>query len=213
MTPYCNGSEQQPDLWTPPRQWCLYNDVVLYSGVRVQYDVLVYVRVCACALQAGATIENCLESSAPILLKMGSYSSTTMSQYWTIANLLSSILTILLTCPNNDTVLCYSNDPLLTVYACCNWVLLLDMWFPRVLRVTATASSRYGRKRYLLHPPPSEHVDEVQLNTKTIKILDTDNNKHNLVCNISINSYESAYTQTPSTSIVYLVVEHAVSSH
>ncbi len=35
----------------------------------------------------------------------------------TIANLLSSILTILLTCPNNDTLLCYSNDPLLTVYS------------------------------------------------------------------------------------------------
>ncbi len=33
----------------------------------------------------------------------------------TTANLLSSILTILLTCPNNDTLLCYSNDPLLTV--------------------------------------------------------------------------------------------------
>ncbi len=33
----------------------------------------------------------------------------------TTANLLSSMLTILLTCPNNDTVLCYSNDPFLTV--------------------------------------------------------------------------------------------------
>ncbi len=33
-----------------------------------------------------------------------------------IASLLRSILTILLTCPNNDTLLCYSNDPLLTVY-------------------------------------------------------------------------------------------------
>ncbi len=33
----------------------------------------------------------------------------------TIANLLSSILTILLTCPNSDTLLCCSNDPLLTV--------------------------------------------------------------------------------------------------
>ncbi len=32
------------------------------------------------------------------------------------ANLLSSILTILLTCPNNDTVLCYSNDSFLTVW-------------------------------------------------------------------------------------------------
>ncbi len=37
----------------------------------------------------------------------------------TIVNLLSSILTILLTCPNNDTVLCYSNDPFLTVHAPC----------------------------------------------------------------------------------------------
>ncbi len=49
------------------------------------------------------------------LLKMGSYSSTTMCQIGTIANLLDSILTILLICPNNDTVLCYSNDPFLTV--------------------------------------------------------------------------------------------------
>ncbi len=31
-------------------------------------------------------------------------------------NVLSSILTILLTCPNNNTLLCYSNDPFLTVY-------------------------------------------------------------------------------------------------
>ncbi len=38
----------------------------------------------------------------------------------TIANLLSSILTILLTRPNNDTVLCYSNDPFLTVYSYMN---------------------------------------------------------------------------------------------
>ncbi len=34
----------------------------------------------------------------------------------TIANLLSSILTILLTFPNNDTLFCHGNDPLLTVY-------------------------------------------------------------------------------------------------
>ncbi len=33
-------------------------------------------------------------------------------------NLLSSILTILLTCPNSDTLVCYSNEPFLTVY--CN---------------------------------------------------------------------------------------------
>ncbi len=31
-------------------------------------------------------------------------------------NLLSSILTNLLTCPNNNTLLCYSNKPFLTVY-------------------------------------------------------------------------------------------------
>ncbi len=30
-------------------------------------------------------------------------------------NLLSSILAILLTCPNNNTLLCYSNEPFLTV--------------------------------------------------------------------------------------------------
>ncbi len=30
-------------------------------------------------------------------------------------NLLSSILTILLTCPDSNTLLCYSNDPFLTV--------------------------------------------------------------------------------------------------
>ncbi len=47
---------------------------------------------------------------------MGSYSSTTKYvSIGTIANLLNSILTILLTCPNNDTVLCYSNDSFLTV--------------------------------------------------------------------------------------------------
>ncbi len=44
---------------------------------------------------------------------MGSYSSTTM---WdNRLSLLSSILSILLTCPNSDTLLCYSNDPFLTV--------------------------------------------------------------------------------------------------
>ncbi len=33
-----------------------------------------------------------------------------------LLSLLSSILTILLTCPNGDTLLCYSNKPFLTVY-------------------------------------------------------------------------------------------------
>ncbi len=57
-------------------------------------------------------------SLIPTLLKMGSYSSTQRCvSIGTIANLLSSILTILLTCPNNDTVLCYSNDPFLTVHS------------------------------------------------------------------------------------------------
>ncbi len=42
-----------------------------------------------------------------------------MCQYWDNLNLLSSILTILLTYPNSDTLLCYSvmNDSLLTVHA------------------------------------------------------------------------------------------------
>ncbi len=34
-----------------------------------------------------------------------------------LLSLLSSILTILLTCPNSDSMLCYTNDPFLTVYA------------------------------------------------------------------------------------------------
>ncbi len=45
------------------------------------------------------------------LLKMGSY-STTMCQS---VNLLSSILTILLTYPNNNTLWSYSYEPFLTV--------------------------------------------------------------------------------------------------
>ncbi len=47
----------------------------------------------------------------------------------TIANLLSSILTILLTCPNNDTVLCYSNDRFWTVYVICNiFAIVVSVW-------------------------------------------------------------------------------------
>ncbi len=53
-------------------------------------------------------------STGTALLKMGSYSSTTMSVLGQSLHLLSSILTILLTCPNSDT-LCYSNEPFITV--------------------------------------------------------------------------------------------------
>ncbi len=52
------------------------------------------------------------QDSHPTLLKMVAQQCVSIG---TIANLLSSILTILLTCPNNDTVLCYSNDSFLTV--------------------------------------------------------------------------------------------------
>ncbi len=41
-----------------------------------------------------------------------------MSVLGQLLNLLSSILTILLTCPNSGTWLCYSNDPFLTVWSC-----------------------------------------------------------------------------------------------
>ncbi len=41
--------------------------------------------------------------------------STRVSALGQLLNLLSSILTILLTCPNNNTLLCYSNEPFLTV--------------------------------------------------------------------------------------------------
>ncbi len=56
------------------------------------------------------------------LLKMGCYSSTTVLVLGQLLSLLSSILTILLTCPNSDTWLCNSNDPFLTV---CNFVVVL----------------------------------------------------------------------------------------
>ncbi len=59
-----------------------------------------------------------------------------------IANLLSSILTILLTCPNNDTLLCYSNDPLLTVYS-------LMFPVPSLLRIMTVCS---------LKPAPSQEL-------------------------------------------------------
>ncbi len=50
------------------------------------------------------------------LLKMGSYNvAHTVLVLGQSLNLLSSILTILLTCPNNDTLLCCSNDLFLTV--------------------------------------------------------------------------------------------------
>ncbi len=39
-----------------------------------------------------------------------------MSVLGQLLSLLSSILTILLTCPNSDTLLCYSNEPFLEVY-------------------------------------------------------------------------------------------------
>ncbi len=39
-----------------------------------------------------------------------------MCQYWDNLNLLSSILTILLTYPNSDTLLCYSDNQFFTVY-------------------------------------------------------------------------------------------------
>ncbi len=48
---------------------------------------------------------------------MGSYSiAHDVSELGQWPNLLSSILTILLTCPNSDTLVCYSNDPFLTVH-------------------------------------------------------------------------------------------------
>ncbi len=53
----------------------------------------------------------------PTLLEMGRYTvAQPFVSIGTIANLVSSILTILLTYPNNDTVLCYGSDPFLTVY-------------------------------------------------------------------------------------------------
>ncbi len=58
---------------------------------------------------------------------MGSYSSTTMV-LGQLLNLLSSILTILLTCPNSDTLLGYSNDTSSTVqYNYCSEARMLGL--------------------------------------------------------------------------------------
>ncbi len=61
----------------------------------------------------------------------------------TIANLLSSVLTILLTCPNSDTLLCYSNDPFLTVFS-----IGLMRWSPACPTLVCTN----GGKRLSLSP-------------------------------------------------------------
>ncbi len=73
------------------------------------------------------------------LLKMGCYCSTTMCQYWDkiMLNLLRSILTILLTCPNSNTLLCYSNDPFLAVYTS-----LSAYCFTQQIRVRYSVSPR-----------------------------------------------------------------------
>ncbi len=56
-----------------------------------------------------------LYSNRTVLLKWVVTVAQRCVSIGTNANLLSSILTISLTCPNNDTVFCYSNDPFLTV--------------------------------------------------------------------------------------------------
>ncbi len=62
---------------------------------------------------------------------MGSYMYSSTMVLGQLLNLLSSILTILLTCPNSDALLCYSNDPFLTVYMfvgfCCMLVVRLTL--------------------------------------------------------------------------------------
>ncbi len=49
----------------------------------------------------------------PTLLTVGSYSSTTV-----LLNLLNSIVTILLTCPSSDTLLCYSKHTFFNSVVC-----------------------------------------------------------------------------------------------
>ncbi len=51
----------------------------------------------------------------PSLLKMEVIVAQQCVSMGQSLNLLSSILAILLTCPNNNTLLCYSNEPFLTV--------------------------------------------------------------------------------------------------
>ncbi len=62
-----------------------------------------------CKLQIAQELEHFIKCHST-LLKMGHYSNTTVRQVLVQSlNLQSSTLTILLTCPNNDTSLCYCN--------------------------------------------------------------------------------------------------------
>ncbi len=63
-----------------------------------------------CKLQIAQELEHFIKCHST-LLKMGHYSNTMVHQkLGQLLKLQSSILTILLTCPNNDTSLCYCNN-------------------------------------------------------------------------------------------------------
>ncbi len=67
-----------------------------------------------CASAVIYTSQVCAEQLVgPTLLKIGSYCY--VSELGQSLSLLSSVLTIILTCPNSDTLLCYSNNPFLVV--------------------------------------------------------------------------------------------------
>ncbi len=89
-------------------------------------------------------------------------------------NLLSSILTILLICPNSDTLLCYSNDPFLTVL----WVRLtrhidyrILLRWPCCRKCTIIHYSMAVKDRTDLRPSSLEQVWESKSNNvRTVPI-------------------------------------------
>ncbi len=64
--------------------------------------------------QARKALHDHTQSTCTAWVVTGSSTTMYVSVLGQSLNLLSSILTILLTCPNSDTLLCYNNDPFLT---------------------------------------------------------------------------------------------------
>ncbi len=112
---YYGNSHYKPMMYykpTPPVQsWCkedrpwAYNTYYTVDTIRTDALVVAVAQRCVSMGQLLSSILIILLNSILIIL---------LSSILFI--LLSSILIILLTCPNSDALLCYSNDPFLTVY-------------------------------------------------------------------------------------------------
>ncbi len=70
----------------------------------------------------------------------GSYSSTTMCQYWD-SKILSILLSKLSDCSNTDTLLCYCHYPFLSIYVC-----VIHIWITSTMQVPMGSCSGYRGK-------------------------------------------------------------------